>query len=155
MSAPVVLTVPRWAEKRRLVLLQVRADAEATDYPAETERPTVRGDCLPGGKNAQRPCPFASCKHHLYIEIVKGGGLQLNFPDIELWDLKQTCSLDLADGGETPQEMIAEVLNVSKQRVSHVVDDTTRRLKRKRWLLKLLEPDRKDWANVRGLRGDR
>src|SRR4029077_6719314 len=32
--------------------------------PQDIERPRPRGDCVGG----ERPCPFVSCAHHLYLD---------------------------------------------------------------------------------------
>ena len=58
--------------------------------------PSTRADCLPGGKNAVRPCAFASCRHSLLVDI-----------DCETAEVRQTaedpaelpysCALDVAE----------------------------------------------------------
>src|SRR4030095_9996023 len=34
-------------------------------YPEDVERPQTREECT----NMQRPCPFVSCAHHLYLDV--------------------------------------------------------------------------------------
>ena len=61
-------------------------------YPDTEEfaRPETRADCLGGA----RPCPFVSCKHHLYLDVsARTGAIKLNFPDLEVWEMTETCAL--------------------------------------------------------------
>ena len=49
-------------------------------YPdvEDIARPKMREDCGQG----ERPCPFVSCKHHLYLDVsARTGAIKLNFPD--------------------------------------------------------------------------
>ena len=62
----------------------------------EERRPRSRADCA----NGPRPCMFISCKHHLYLDVNPStGSIKLNFPDREVWELADTCALDVADRG--------------------------------------------------------
>ena len=55
--------------------------------------------------NSERPCPYVSCKHHLYLDVTEFGGIKLNFPGLEVWELEETCALDVAErGGVTLDE---------------------------------------------------
>lgn len=64
------------------------------------DRPRTRGDCVDG----PRPCPWASCRYNLRIDVTEGGTLKLNH-DGELEDMAETCALDVADrGGITVEE---------------------------------------------------
>lgn len=85
---------------------------------AHVQRPVTRGDCLPGGCNEQRPCPFVSCKHHLYLDVNdKIGSIKVNFPEREVWDMKETCTLDIADKHEITLEEVGLVMNLTRERV--------------------------------------
>src|SRR5688572_23421296 len=45
-----------------------------TDY----DKPRTRAECADG----PRPCPFISCKHHLYVDVSpRTGAIKLNFPE--------------------------------------------------------------------------
>src|SRR5262245_16779935 len=47
----------------------------------DIERPKDRGEC----KEGMRPCPYVSCKHHLYLDVnPETGSIKLNFPDLEV-----------------------------------------------------------------------
>ena len=91
------------ASKREIHALQMLGHAEEI---ATYDRPQTRGDCLPGGCNGARPCPWVSCRAHLAIDVdERTGSLKLNFPDVEVWEMESTCALDIADlGGITLEE---------------------------------------------------
>ncbi len=84
-----------------------------TDY----EKPRMREECLEG----PRPCPFVSCKHHLYIDVsARTGAIKLNFPDLEVWDLGESCALDVADRGGTTLEDVGAIMNLTRERIRQV-----------------------------------
>jgi hypothetical protein len=85
-------------------------------YPLDAERPRTRGDCQDG----PRPCPWVSCRHHLYADTLPSGNLKLNFPDKEPWELEHTCSLDVADDGGTSLEQVGVALNLVRERVRQI-----------------------------------
>lgn len=77
-------------------------------------RPKTRGGCETG----MRPCPFASCRHHLAIEISPvTGSIKFNFPDVEIWNMKETCALDIADRGGITLEEVGEYTSLTRERV--------------------------------------
>lgn len=86
--------------------------------PSEDEpRPKSRAECL----NGPRPCPFVSCKHHLYLDVSqKTGAIKLNFPDIEVEDLAESCALDVADRGGTTLEEVGAIMNLTRERIRQV-----------------------------------
>jgi len=74
-------------------------------FPEDTaaERPKTRAECLDGA----RPCPFVSCQHHLFLDVSpRTGAIKLNFPDLEVWEMTETCALDVADRGGTTLEEV-------------------------------------------------
>lgn len=84
-------------------------------------RPTVRGDCLPGGKNEQRPCPWVNCAWHLAVDIDEDtGSIKVPRPDRETWGAPRTCALDVADEGRHTLEEVGELLNVTRERLRQV-----------------------------------
>lgn len=88
-------------------------------YPERTEhlRPETRGDCVDG----PRPCPFVSCQHHLYLDVNRRNGtVKLNFPDLEVWDMNETCALDVADRGGTTLEDVGAIMNLTRERIRQV-----------------------------------
>jgi Sigma-70, region 4 len=83
----------------------------------DLERPVSRGAC----KTDIRPCPYVSCKHHLYLDVnPETGSIKLNFPDLEVWEMKETCSLDVADKGGITLEEVGEILNLTRERIRQV-----------------------------------
>lgn len=83
----------------------------------EYERPKTRAACL-HGPHAERPCPFVSCKHHLYLDVNdRTGSIKLNFPDLEVWELPETCALDIADRGGITLEEVGEIMNLTRERI--------------------------------------
>jgi len=83
----------------------------------DVARPTVRKDCGEG----QRPCPFVSCTHHLYLDVSpRTGAIKLNFPDLEVWEMKESCGLDVADRGGTTLEEVGTIMNLTRERIRQV-----------------------------------
>ena len=83
----------------------------------DVERPAKRADCF----GHQRPCPFVTCKHHLYLDVnPETGSIKLNFPDLEVWEMKETCALDVADRGGITLEEVGEILNLTRERIRQV-----------------------------------
>ena len=81
------------------------------------ERPTSRSQCVDG----PRPCPYVSCKHHLYLDVnPETGSIKLNFPDLEVWEMAETCALDVADRGGITLEEVGEILNLTRERIRQV-----------------------------------
>ncbi len=88
-------------------LQQLMAELDAT-------RPKVRGDCVEG----QRPCPYVSCKYNLYVDVnPRTGSVKMNFPDKELWELNETCALDVADRQGITLEEVGVIMNLTRERV--------------------------------------
>jgi len=83
----------------------------------DIERPKTRADCVGG----ERPCPFVSCKHHLYLDVsARTGAIKLNFPDLEVWEMTETCALDVADRGGTTLEDVGAIMNLTRERIRQV-----------------------------------
>ncbi len=87
-------------------------------YPeVDVEKPRTRVECLGG----ERPCPFVSCKYHLYLDVsAKTGAIKLNFPDLEVWEMAETCALDVADRGGTTLEEVGAIMNLTRERIRQV-----------------------------------
>lgn len=80
-------------------------------------KPGSREECLDG----PRPCPFVSCKHHLYIDVSpRTGAIKLNFPDLEVWEMGESCALDVADRGGTTLEDVGAIMNLTRERIRQV-----------------------------------
>jgi len=88
-------------------------------FPEDTasERPRMRAECIEGA----RPCPFVSCQHHLYLDVSpRTGAIKLNFPDLEVWEMTETCALDVADRGGTTLEEVGAIMNLTRERIRQV-----------------------------------
>jgi hypothetical protein len=84
-----------------------------TDY----QKPKTRAECAEG----LRPCPYVSCKHHLFLDVsARTGAIKLNFPDLEVWDMNETCALDVADRGGTTLEDVGAIMNLTRERIRQV-----------------------------------
>ena len=85
-------------------------------YVEEHERPRTRAECV----DAPRPCPFVSCKHHLYLDVSRVGSVKLNFPDVEAWEMAESCVLDVAARGGESDESVGAMMNLTRERVRQI-----------------------------------
>jgi hypothetical protein len=91
--------------------------SELLVYPDDVERPPNREACM----SMPRPCPFVSCSHHLYLDVnPESGAIKLNFPHLEVWEMAETCSLDVADRGGITLEEVGSILNLTRERIRQV-----------------------------------
>jgi hypothetical protein len=108
----------RQVRARTVAIKQMRKDElrlGAQLYPVrDYDRPRTRAECL----NGERPCPFVGCKYHLYLDVSVRGGIKFNFPDLEVWELAETCALDVAErpGGVTLEE-VGAIMNLTRERI--------------------------------------
>ena len=84
--------------------------------------PVTRGDCI----DAQRPCPYVSCKWHLLTTIASDGRMYKardfdeRDPDsivAALVEMSETCTLDVADKGGMSEEEIGDIYGVSADKM--------------------------------------
>jgi hypothetical protein len=127
-TAPVVTREQRRSRRKRAIRARTISVKRMTKrelelgrmlYPEseENERPRTRAECA----DAPRPCPFVSCKHHLYLDVsARTGAIKLNFPDLEVWDMSETCALDVADRGGTTLEEVGAIMNLTRERIRQV-----------------------------------
>ena len=102
---------------KRLTKEELRVGALLYPMPEDVDRPTARLHC----QDMPRPCPFVSCKHHLYLDVnPETGSIKLNFPDLEVWEMKDTCSLDVADKAGITLEEVGEIMNLTRERIRQV-----------------------------------
>lgn len=135
-DAPTYTINPRRVNKRKLTLLMEQSADEVHE-----KRPTTRGECL----TMERPCPYVSCKHHLYLEVRKNGTIALNFPDLEVWELIDTCALDVAEetelgdpsrpsgngeGDGVTMERVGLLLNMTRERVRQIEENAKIKLQK-------------------------
>lgn len=102
--------------------------------PEGVVRPESRADCLPGGSNEARPCPFVSCRWHLYLDVNdRTGAIKLNHPDKEPWEIPRTCALDVAEeasqqGGGSLEEL-SVLVGMARENVRKIEVEGLHRLR--------------------------
>lgn len=78
--------------------------------------PKSRAECV----NGERPCPWVRCRYHAFLEVMWDGTVKLNWPGREVWEIPETCTLDVsANSGQTLEE-IGAILNITRERVRQV-----------------------------------
>lgn len=107
---------PRTIPARRLTRKEIEegvALADEMDY----RRPRTRSECATG----VRPCPFVSCRYHLYLDVNPAtGSIKINFPDLEVWEMPHTCALDIAERGGITLEEVGSIMNLTRERIRQV-----------------------------------
>ncbi len=103
---------------KRLTREELRIGALMYPPVDDVPRPVTRAECQ---VEADRPCPWVSCKHHLYLDVNPDtGSIKINFPDLEVWQMPETCSLDVADRGGITLEEVGEIMNLTRERIRQV-----------------------------------
>ena len=83
----------------------------------EYDRPSSRLQC----RDAKRPCLYVSCRYHLYLDVNPvTGSIKLNFPDKKVWELEETCALDVAERGGITLEEVGDIMNLTRERIRQV-----------------------------------
>lgn len=101
-------------------------DPEAPELEEFPPRPRTRGECAAG----DRPCPYVSCKYHLYMDVsVETGVIKVNFPDKDVDEIPETCALDVADRGGVVLEQVGEYVNLTRERIRQVEAAGLRKLR--------------------------
>jgi hypothetical protein len=131
-SGPRARTLSMSRASKRLLVVGARL------YPVEEhslyQRPATRGDCLAGGINAARPCPWVSCAQHLALYVHEGSGnVKVTSPGLDgepdLDAMRDTCALDVADrGGETLDE-VGAATNLTRERIRQLESVALRALR--------------------------
>lgn len=120
-TSPVVLNV----KNELLTLVENDRENEEYRYPEGVERPKTRGECAGGA----RPCPFVSCKFHLYLDVTKTGSIRITDPSKEVWEMEETCALDVADRGGQSLSEVGNIINTTNERVRMLEFKALRRLR--------------------------
>lgn len=101
---------------KRLTREELRLGA-LMNPPIDIPRPQTRAECM----SEARPCPWVACKFHLYLDVnPETGSIKINFPDLEPWEMKQTCSLDVAGRAGITLEEVGEIMNLTRERIRQV-----------------------------------
>lgn len=99
-------------------------------------KPKCREDCT----DMERPCPFVSCKYHLYLDIHPvRGSIKVNFPDRDVWELTESCALDIADRGGITLEEVGVIMNLTRERVRQLETQGIAKLENHEDMIKLQE----------------
>lgn len=107
---------PKTIAGRRLTRAEIEEGIRLVDE-MWYERPKSRSECVDG----PRPCPFVSCKYHLYLDVkTDTNSIKLNFPHLDVWEMEHTCSLDVAERGGMTLEEVGHILNLTRERVRQV-----------------------------------
>jgi len=97
--------------------LRNAAKAQSDALHSAHPRPRTRAEC----RDQPRPCPWVGCRYHLYLEInPESGSVKIHFPDLEPWELEETCALDLAERGPMILEEIGARMNLTRERVRQI-----------------------------------
>lgn len=98
-------------ERRRMI-----AQGQTPEI-AEYDRPVTRSQC----READRPCLYVACRYHLYLDVNPNtGSIKINFPDKEVWELEETCALDVAERGGITLEEVGDIMNLTRERIRQV-----------------------------------
>jgi hypothetical protein len=96
----------------------------ADDTGESPDRPQTRADCASG----PRPCPWVTCRQHLYLDVRNDGVVKVNFPsgpDAML----ATCALDLADDGPRTLDQVSVLMGMSRERVRQIEEQALVKLR--------------------------
>jgi hypothetical protein len=106
----------RTIASRRLTRAEIEDGKRLVDY-MWYERPQTRADCVDG----PRPCAFVSCKYHLYLDVKsETRSIKINFPHLEVWEMEESCSLDVAKKGGLTLEEVGRIMNLTRERIRQV-----------------------------------
>lgn len=104
----------------------LRAQTErASPHSILYDRPRTRADCLPGGCNAERPCPWVSCRYNTYCQIDDVLSVPICVttpPDIEPGqvDPRLSCVLDAAESGGLSMKDVGRAFGLTQQRAEQI-----------------------------------
>lgn len=115
-----------WTAARVADLTALRRQIAAEPEPptpdelaeADALRPRNRSDCRDG----LRPCPWVSCRYHLYLEVTDAGSIRVAHPEAEPWEMGTSCALDVADAEPDGVSLAAVggLLALTRERVRQV-----------------------------------
>lgn len=85
-----------------------RAGHVPSEVASHPDRPRKRGDCA----QAMRPCPWVSCRYHLFLDVnSRGSIIYRGTSDVaELATMRYTCALDAADDGGFSERGVGRVI---------------------------------------------
>ena len=106
----------------------------------QPERPPNREIC----ENGVRPCPYVSCRFHLYLDVRGDGVLRINFPEREPDELMASCALDMAEDGPRTLDQVAGLMGMSKERARQLEASALQKLRKALGADEFGDPDDED-----------
>jgi len=103
------------AREMRLWCRYARQDGHGTDGGGR-HLPTTRGEC----RHGPRPCPYVTCRYHLGLDVTRGGSVYMPWPQMDPWEVPETCALDAAEQGPRTLDEIGALLNITRERVRQI-----------------------------------
>jgi hypothetical protein len=88
------------------------------------DRPKTRSECA----NGPRPCPYVSCRYHLFLDVTETGSITFSRPGVEVDELEHSCALDVAESGELELRKVGALMGISHGRVDQIAERAFRRL---------------------------
>ena len=122
-------------QERSVINVDFRGGVEAEERPqvrihhdegAVAARPKCRAECA----TIPRPCPFISCRYHLYLDVTpRTGRIKFNFPGLEVGQIAVSCALDVAEAGPWTLEEIGGRLNVTRERARQLAEQALKKIR--------------------------
>lgn len=85
----------------------------------------TRADCEYG----PRPCPWVSCRHHLYLDVTASGGVHINHYGLDPDEVPATCSLDLTQGEGMTIDEVGDVMGITRERARQIEHQGIRKIR--------------------------
>ena len=130
----------------------------AAEYPEQPGRDYLRPrtfeECDSVGLGDLFPCPFVSCKHHLYLDVnERTGSIKFNFPDREVDELPATCALRVAEEGGLTLDGVAQAMALTRERSRQLQSRAIAKIKALDTLPSELADDLDELVALRDARG--
>lgn len=112
-------------------------------------RPRHRADC----RSVKRPCPYVSCKHNLYLDVMENGNIKINFAKggPEALPPGGSCVLDITERiGPLNETETGRALNMTYEGVRRIQKRIERKLGRPVFWRKDGDDDGEDTNDVQG-----
>lgn len=77
----------------------------------QPSRPITRGEC----EKAPRPCPWVSCRYHLWTERLLSSSENI----FDMWQ-EDTCALDIAANGPHTLEETGRAVGLTRERARQI-----------------------------------
>jgi len=119
-----------WRQDRRSMRRRATLLLDDLGETHSDPRPLTRGDCI----DAPRPCPWVSCRYHLWSDVprvARPGVVMVSFPDLEPWEIPETCALDAASLEGLALDEVGMRMNLTAERVRQIELRALRRIKRR------------------------